>query len=321
MRHRGPFALLTIATLLGCTASPRRNAGMEPAALFLFARTHTPTPCESQAQTGTRLVVRSPNRPAHSVLRAEQLSLSRAEVPALSMRVGPAQLEVTGETTDNYSVQLCAEAGAASEKDAQALLEQVRLSRADKMVLLTGTQATAEWPSSAYVQVQAPQDAPIAIDGEYAAIRVMGMRAPVKLSTTHARITLIDTTGDVDAKAAEFGVIDFSGERGHVRLDSAWEINLNFTGERFEGSLDAKAAQPVRVLLPPGFASSFEATVRRKTDFACRADLCDRVSVHKKDGKFVFTYGSGEPALHFTSENGLVLVDSTDRLQAVSRRH
>jgi hypothetical protein len=321
MRHRWPFRLLTILSLLGCTASPRRNPGLEPAAPFLFLRSHTPSPCERQNQTGARLVALEANRPAHNVLRTEQLSLSRAEIPALSMRVGPSQLELTGEARENYSVELCAEAGAASEKEAQGLLEQVKLSRADRMLLLTGTQATPERPSRAYVQVQAPQDAPITIQGEYAAMRVIGVHGPVHVSTTHARISLIDTTGDAYAKAAEFGVIDFSGERGHVRLDSAWEINLNFTGEKFEGSLDAKAAQPVRVLLPPGFASSFEATVRRKADFACRADLCDRVSVHKKDGKFVFTYGSGEPALHFTSVDGPVVVDSTNRLPASVERH
>jgi len=124
--------------------------------------------------------------------------------------------------------------------------------------------------------VQVPQETPITVIGDYVAMHVIGMHAPAKLSTTHARITLIDTTGDVDAKAAEFGVIDFSADRGHVHLESAWEINLSLTGQRFDGSLDAKAAGPVRVLLPPGFTSGFEATVRHKSAFACRGHLRSR---------------------------------------------
>ena len=96
---------------------------------------------------------------------------------------------------------------------------------------------------------------------------------------------------------------------------------MSLTGQRFDGSLDAKAAGPVRVLLPPGFTSGFEATVRHKSAFACRADICDRVSLHKRDGKFVFTFGSGELSLHFTSLDGPVVVDSVDRLPAISGRH
>jgi hypothetical protein len=112
------------------------------------------------------------------------------------------------------------------------------------------------------------------LNGDYAAMRVIGVDAPVHLSTTHARITLLDTTADVDARA-ESGIIDFSGDRGHVCLAADWEINLNFASQQFDGSLDAKAAQPIRVLLPSGFASAFEVIVRRKSDFVCRADICD----------------------------------------------
>ena len=321
MRVRWPFALITIATLLGCSASPRQKYGLEPAAPFLFARDHTPTPCERQNQTGAWLVALDSNRPAHNVLRTDHLAISRAELPVFSMRLGPSLLEVIGEPVDSYSVQVCAEAGAATESDARSLLNEVKLTRDDKMISLSMPKFVQERPSNAFVQVQAPREAPITINCDYAAMRVIGMKALVHLSTTHARITLLDTTGDVDAKAAEFGVIDFSGDRGNVRLDSASEINLNFTGQKFNGSLDAKAAHPVRVLLPPGFASAFEAIVRHKTDFVCRADLCDHVSSNRRDGRFVFTFGSGDPALHFISQGGLVVIDSVNRLPAISKLH
>jgi hypothetical protein len=235
------------------------------------------------------------------------------------MRLGPSSLEVIGEQVESFSVQMCAEAGADTENDARSLLSEVKLTRCEKMISLSMPKFVQGWRSNASVQIQAPREAPITINGDYAAMRVIGMNASVHLSTTHARITLLDTTGDVDAKAAEFGVIDFSGDRGNVRLDSAWEINLNFTGQKFDGSLDAKAAHPVRVLLPPGFASAFEAIVRHKTDFVCRADICDRVSSHKRDGKFVFAFGSGDAALHFISQDGPVVIDSTDRLPVTNK--
>lgn len=321
MRIRWSVVLLTIVPLLGCSASPRQKYGLEPAAASLFARDHTPTPCEQQNQTGPRLVIRDSNYPAHNILRADHLAISRAELPVFSICVGPSLLEIIGEPVDSYSVQMCAEAGAATESDARSLLDEVKLTRADNVISLSMPKFTKEQRFNAFVQVQAPPDAPITINGDYAAMQVIGMNAPVHLSTTHARITLLDTTGDVDAKAAEFGVIDFSGDRGNVRLDSAWEINLNLTGQKFDGRMDATAAQAVRVLLPPGFKSGFEAIVQHKADVACRADVCARVSSHKRGGKFVFTFGSGDPALHFISQSGPVVIDSVDRLPAISKPH
>jgi len=242
----------------------------------------------------------------------------RAELPAFTMRLGPSMFEVSGNTSDNYSLQLCAEAGAASESDAEALLKEIKLAHDEQILSLSMPKFVQERPSTAFVQVQAPRETPITVNGDYAAMRVIGVDAPVHLSTTHARITLLDTTGDVDARA-ESGIIDFSGDRGHVRLYADWEINLNFTAQHFDGSLDAKAAQPIRVLLPSGFATAFEVIVQRKSDFACRADICDHVAFHNRDGKSVFTFGSGDPALHFTSLGGPVVVDSTDRLPPINR--
>ena len=315
MTLRWPVAVLAITTLLGCSANPGRKHGLEPGAQFLFERNHTPMPCEQSQnpQTGVRIVAVGSNSPAHKVQRTDKMDFYRAELPAFTMRLGPSMFEVSGNTSDNYSLQLCAEAGATSESDAEALLKEIKLAHDEQILSLSMPKFVQERPSTAFVQVQAPRETPITVNGDYAAMRVIGVDAPVHLSTTHARITLLDTTGDVDARA-ESGIIDFSGDRGHVRLYADWEINLNFTAQHFDGSLDAKAAQPIRVLLPSGFATAFEVIVQRKSDFACRADICDHVAFHKRDGKSVFTYGSGDPALHFTSLGGPVVVDSTDRM-------
>jgi hypothetical protein len=177
-----------------------------------------------------------------------------------------------------------------------------------------------ERPSRAFLQIQAPEEAPITINREYAAMRVIGMHAPVHLSTTHARITLLDTTADVDA-TVDSGIADFSGDRGRVRLHADWEINLDLTGQRFDGSLDANAAGPVRLLLPTGFASAFEATVRSKANFVCRADICNQVVLHKRNGEFVFIFGAAGSVLHFTSREGPVVIDNVSRLPTVNTLH
>jgi hypothetical protein len=118
----------------------------------------------------------------------------------------------------------------------------------------------------------------------------------------------------VEATATEFGIVDFSGVRGNIRLKAATEINVNVPDANFRGTLSAVAERPVRVLLHPGFETPFEAVVNREQDFVCRADICGKFTRSVRNGHVVFSYGSGEPLLHFRSMSGPVIIDSTDRL-------
>jgi hypothetical protein len=212
------------------------------------------------------------------VKRSEEVSFPKSEAPTLLLDVQSSLLSVTGSDSQNYEARLCAEAGAASQDEATALLERIRLTRAGNTLKLSSPSFNSrEEQSSAIVRMTAPRDAPMNISGTYAALAVHDMSAPLKLTTTHARITVLETTGDVDAEVKEFGIIDFSGTRGHIRLDAPTEINLNFTGQKFDGTLSAKSDWTIRVLLPKGFASSFEADVTKNSNFICRGDICSHV--------------------------------------------
>ena len=97
---------------------------------FLLGRQHMTTPCDlPETPGGARIVALAPNPPTYSVHRLDSITLSRAELPALSMRNVQAWIEVTGANTETWSVQLCAQAGAATEGDATALLGQFKLTR------------------------------------------------------------------------------------------------------------------------------------------------------------------------------------------------
>ena len=146
-------------------------------------------------------------------------------------------------------------------------------------------------------------------------ISVYGMSAPVRVSTTHARLIVADTTGDVEADIKpDSGIIDFFGNRGHVRLNADWELDLVISAQQFRGELEGTARGRIHVLLQPGFLSPFEAVVNHDSDFDCRASICDQVRRADRGGKVVFTYGSGEPVLRLASANGPVVINSTDRL-------
>jgi hypothetical protein len=280
----------------------------------LFGPQHMITPCDlPEVPGGARIVALAPNAPAYSVHRLDSITLSRAELPALSMRNVQASIEVTGADTETYSVQLCAQVGAATEEDATALLGQFKLARKGESFELSVPAHFAEPDGAAYVRIQAPRDAPVTISGKWP-ISVYGMSAPVRVSTTHARLTVADTTGDVEAAIKpDSGIIDFFGNRGHVRLNADWELTLVISAQ-FTGDLEGTAQGRIHVLLQPGFLSPFEAVVNHDSDFDCRSSICDQVRRADRGGKVAFTYGSGEPVLRLVSASGPVVINSTDRL-------
>jgi len=70
----------------------------------------------------------------------------------------------------------------------------------------------------------------------------------------------------------------------------------------------------VRVLLPSGFSTPFEAVVSRKANFVCRADRSAGVTERRQGELWIFTYGDrqhGErPAFRLRSEAATVVIDS-----------
>ena len=247
----------------------------------------------------------------YNLTRSDELSFPVSEISAPSFNVQSSLIAVNGSDGNAYNVRLCAEAGAPDQATAQALLEKIRLTRDGNTVRLMSPMASSrELRSSADLHVTAPRDAPISISGTYAALAVHDVNAPIKLTTTHARITVLGTTADVDAAVKEFGIIDFSGSRGNVHLDAPTEINLNFIGQKFGGTLSARTGGVIRVLLPAGFASSLEADVTKDGNFLCRADICGNVKRNRISGRVVFSYGVGKAQIHLESDTSAIVLYS-----------
>ncbi len=123
-----------------------------------------------------------------------------------------------------------------------------------------------------------------------------------------------DTTGPVDTFAST-GIVDFAGSQGMVTLRADGEIggiNLYLITPRFESTVWARAEGDIRVLMPSGFATGAGSgggpgkglCEPRALNMRCRSEM--------RDGKAVFTYGSGEPSVRLESVGGPVILDSAD---------
>jgi hypothetical protein len=79
----------------------------------------------------------------------------------------------------------------------------------------------------------------------------------------------------------------------------------------------ASAQHSVRLLVPPGFKSSFRAAVNSADDFICQADFCDKIKHEKGRNLHVFKYAgedgaSNDMVLELRSEDGAVAIYGTD---------
>src|SRR5258706_1824762 len=294
-----------------------REYNFEPPHLALFDSAGMTAPCDQESRRrGLRVVPRGTAIAPFVRRRSEHLSFSPAEMPALAIDAGnQATVSIMGTDADKYEVRFCAQAGAANEGDARRSLEEITLERTSQWLKVRVPQYSRERPAQARLDVQAARHRAVRVNGSYSYTELFGIDAVVRLSTTHARMKLIEVAGDVHA-TAHVGIIDFAGDRGRIELHAdgeIGEINLKFTNTLFDGTLDAEAEVAIRVLLPPACESSFEAVVERPDLFVCRADIAPRLRRQDRRGAVAFSYGHDDPLLRLIS-HGAMVIDTADHL-------
>jgi hypothetical protein len=310
-------------------AKSRREYELQRAPEFLFERRpydlrcadRKPGQCEiDERETGTVLV--AGNQAPFLLTRLDELRLSQADVPVLTVTADPSNcVAVAGSGRADWSLRFCAQGEGEAEDEARERLHQISMARAGGTVLLTGPHLLSADPTRmgrGQLVVDAPADAPIVIHASFAAVQIRDVRGPVRVAATHGRATILNTTGQVDAIAM---VVDFAGSGGRVTLSAEAEINMKLSTARFDGTLLAWAQRSVRTLVPPDFLTPFRAIVSRRQDFVCRAEFCSRVTQEKKGDLYYFTYAGDnsvapEAAMHLRSEQATVVIDTMKEMKS-----
>lgn len=256
MRLHLPVFLASLCVLFASSGSDeRRKDAPQPAAGFLFERRPLRSECvaENAGQGKSRAIVRASNQPPYSLTRSEQLTLSRSDVPSLTITADPSHsVAIGGSNRNDWSMQFCALGRGQNEAEAREYLQRISMSRLGGTVSLNAPPLRDGRQHGGFLVVDAPTDAPVIIHASYAAVKIWDMAGPVRVTATHARASVLDTTGQVDVVAF---VVDFAGSRGSVNLSAEAEINLKMTAARFEGNLMAWAQGPVRLSPAPKFPS------------------------------------------------------------------
>lgn len=327
MRFRVLIVMVLVsATVAGCAARRQMANDRQPASEVLFTP-HPPMTCTDKEPV-TDMLKHAPPKAVYQVpvnqdyawvrTRVDTLKLSRSEVPALMVATelgtdGTSlsnEVDVVGNSSAGWTLHFCAEGGARTKEQAKNYMEDVSLKHGGGLVTLNGPGPNRHGRAFGALKVDAPEAAPIMVMDPSAAVRIRGVDGPVWVNTPRGRTTILNTTGNVDA-SGEF--VDFAGSKGSVRLN-ADEINVKLTGRRFDGSLQAVAQHPVRVLLPMNFQTPIRVTVKRRRDFVCRAKLCTAMRRRKVPGGYVYTYagdnGANAGLVKVASSRATVVIDN-----------
>ncbi len=319
MRYHWPLFLISMCPLLvlGAGSDPDRKYEEQPAPWFLFQDRALPPLCVDRPlrvplQPGKTYmtVTISPQAP-YARTRLEHLAFSRAEIPSLTLAadLGSA-IEISGEHRDNWVMRLCARGEGDTEPDALARMQTVSMTRVGSTFSMDGRSGGPFHDARADLWVDAPADAPVVVH-TLGAVRVRDVNGPVRVSAANGRTTILNSSGRIDVNSY---IADYSGSAGTVNLNTTTEISLNFTAQRFDGTLSAYGRRPVRALIPLGFETPFQAVVSRRQDFICRADVCSKIQQGRENGLYTFTYKgngtTGRPPVWLRSENSTVVIDN-----------
>jgi hypothetical protein len=248
-------------------------------------------------------------QPLHRAGRHDHHVISRHSASTLTVTSDPAnQIVIAGGDWTDWSVFFYALGTGNTVSEAEEHLRQRSCHIGDATVSLGGPSLYEGNHGQGDLVIEAPRDAGAVIHASYAATQVRDIAGAVRIAASHARASILDTTGQLDVTA---GVVDFAGSSGRVTLSAEMDANLKMTRREFRGVLLAWAQHSVRMLVPRGFATPIEVTVKSRDRFVCRTDFLSNLR-HRKNGDLhVFNYGDDSPdsGLHLRSEQSTVVID------------
>ena len=203
----------------------RRDYELQPVPEFLFERGPLVRRCVDR-RPGTSEIdahgiwyVLAGNELPYLLTRREEFVVPRLQAPTLTITSDPYNsVAVIGSSGQDWAVSFCAEGEGESEAAAQERLRQVSLSAAGSTLALTTPGLYEGQHRRGDLVVEGPMDGGLVIHSSYTPVEVRDMAGPVRITATHARSKILDTTGQVDATA---GAVDFAGSGGRVNKAAA----------------------------------------------------------------------------------------------------
>lgn len=211
---------------------------------------------------------------------------------------------ITGSNAGAFEVRACKFALGSDRADADALLQQVRVSRGDRV--------TAEGPDRGrwlvYFIVQVPRGSSLGAETTNGPITIRGVDASITGRAVNGPISVTDSRGKIDVETVN-GPISLTRSSGDIRLAAQnGPLSVKLEGAEWEGEglRGSTRNGPLSVSVPEGYRSAVVVEADGRSPFDCKR--CP-------DGRRTWTdesrrveLGSGPERVHLSTTNGPVSV-------------
>jgi hypothetical protein len=235
-------------------------------------------------------------------LRAEQqltVPVSGKLLPVVAP--GNGGISVRGVQRGDVLVKVCK----AVAPDRSTLLDRITAAAGDGGVKVAGPEDD-RWV--AYLIVDAPAGAGLALRAENGPIRVRDFSGRIEATSTNGPIGLDNLDGDVTARA-ENGPIGFTGQRGTISLEATnGPLSVQLGGTSWgDGSLNAHTQNgPVRVKVPLGYQSGVRIASSFHAPWSC--SHCEQGRKGWDADTRTVEFGEAPPLVRVSTGNGPVQV-------------
>lgn len=218
-------------------------------------------------------------------------------------------VQIQGWDRNEYLITACLAAGADTMNEAQALLDQIKLSVRDGKVTVDGP-SPEDW--LAYLIIQAPNGATLDLSATNGPIGVRGFNGNVKAQNHNGPITFRDVSGEVSAEVQN-GPITVSGSSGHFRLNAQnGPLTVELDGNQWSGGELEGSTQngPLTLKLPENYQSSVRVDASKHSPVECRAVQCQQAA-RTWDRPNLIQFGDSNPVIRLSTVNGPVTITSS----------
>lgn len=207
-----------------------------------------------------------------------------------------------------YSITACIAAGAATQAEAQAAAEAVRLQIDGNRVSVSDAPGVRH--HNVQLIVEAPAGAQIDAQTTNGPIAIEGVNGSITARATNGPIAINDVTGAVRAVAAN-GPISVTGSGGNLDVETQnGPISVNLQGSQWNGELHARAQNgPLSLRVADDFRSGVEISSSRRSPWNCRVAACGSAISDEEQGARRVRLGTGPVVVTLSTVNGPVTLD------------
>jgi len=236
-------------------------------------------------------------------------TVRRSSVSTLQVRsTKNGGIHVHGWNRDEYSITACLAAGGDNAVEAQALLEQVKLSVQNGKVIVEGPNPR-DW--MAFLLIQAPNGAVLDLESNNGPIGVVEFSGNIQARNNNGPITFHDVTGQVRAEVQN-GPITVNGSGGDFHLSAQnGPLTIELAGNQWSGGELEGSTQngPLTLTVPESYMSSVRVDAAKHSPVECKAIQCKQAA-RTWDRPTVIEFGGSTPVIRLSTINGPVTITS-----------